>query len=334
MQNLRSYFNRTPTVNTQLGTPATVQFSNGHALVIGVGADLPNTVQDANGIAAILRDPTRCGYPVRQVLELTAERTSRTNLLSSFTGFSKSTTVDSTAVIYFSGHGYRVSGEYFWLPFGYDLKQLETTAISGREFSDFLNSITAKKLLVLLDCCHAGGLESAKLPGRAVEKAPVPLSSDVLDRGRGRVWIASSQANEISLAGRPYSAFTLALIEALSGQGNARQDGYVRIADLAGYAREIVPRRTRNRQHPILSFEEANNFEVAYYAAGAKESKGVPFDQEPEIEIEPGNWARVINYQPNWQVGQLNRAERDQHITIGSVGTIGFSQPDRKPTKD
>ena len=43
-----------------------------------------------------------------------------------------------------------------------------------------------------------------------------------------------------SYAGVPYSAFTLALIEALSGEGASKQDGFVRLADLALYAREPV----------------------------------------------------------------------------------------------
>jgi hypothetical protein len=33
------------------------QFGHGFALLIGVGADLPNTVDDALGLADILKDP-------------------------------------------------------------------------------------------------------------------------------------------------------------------------------------------------------------------------------------------------------------------------------------
>ena len=33
-----------------------------HALIVGVGADLPMTVTDAQGVAAILADPARCGF--------------------------------------------------------------------------------------------------------------------------------------------------------------------------------------------------------------------------------------------------------------------------------
>ncbi len=70
----------------------------------------------------------------------------------------------------------------------------------------------------------------------------------------------------------------------------ASQDSYVRVADLALYARELVPGRTGNRQHPILHFEHADNFAVAYYAAGAAQPKGLPFAQPAEIEPAPGAW--------------------------------------------
>jgi len=42
-------------------------FRNAHAVVIGVGGDLPVTVTDAEGIARILRDPDRCAVPQENV---------------------------------------------------------------------------------------------------------------------------------------------------------------------------------------------------------------------------------------------------------------------------
>lgn len=35
-------------------------FTHGHALLIGVGGDLPNTETDAAGLAEIFTDPERC----------------------------------------------------------------------------------------------------------------------------------------------------------------------------------------------------------------------------------------------------------------------------------
>ena len=273
-------------------------FQAGHALSIGAGADLPFTIDDARGIADILKDPERCSYPPGQVELLTGEAAHRQAVLDALDRLAERADESSTVIIYFSGHGYRAStpiGEaYFLIPFGVQMERLKDTAISGSEFASRLQAIRSKKLLLLLDCCHAGGVGLTK--GLELAKSPLPPEAlQILKQGKGRVIIASCKDSELSYGGKPYSAFTLALIEAFSGQGASKQDGFVKAADLAMYAREKVPGRTKGRQHPILHFEEADNFVLAYYAGGETEPKGLPFAQEPEIEPEPGAWSSVFD---------------------------------------
>ncbi|MBN1322755.1 MAG: tetratricopeptide repeat protein [Methanotrichaceae archaeon] len=270
-----------------------LQFSSGRALLIGVGADLPSTIEDATGLASILKDPSRSAYPPEQVALLTGLAADRPGIMAALDRLREASDEETTAVIYFSGHGFRVTGPsgeaYYLMPHGYDENRLSQTAISGAEFVERLKAIPARKLLLLLDCCHAGGLADLLAPGLQFAKAPLPPESlTLLAEGRGRVVIASSTEDEYSFAGRPYSAFTLALIEALCGVGSSKKDGYVRVADLALHTREKVPQRTKGRQHPILHFERADNFILAYYAAGDPQPKALPFSKEPEIEPEPG----------------------------------------------
>lgn len=259
----------------------TQQFTQGHALLVGVGADLPNTVDDATGLAALLADTERCAYPTGHVHLFTEQQATRSQILNALDQLAASSDASATIIFYFSGHGYEVNTtigkSYFLLPYGYALNTLATTAINGAELMAKLNAIPAQKMLVLLDCCHAGGLEDAKAPGASFAKAPIPAEAvELLAKGSGRVIIASSQADELSYAGKPYSQFTQALLEALAGAGASKADGYVRAADLAMYARETVPSQTKGKQHPVLHFEQADNFVVAYYAAGDKQPKGLP----------------------------------------------------------
>jgi uncharacterized caspase-like protein len=292
-------------------------FTEGHAIVIGVGHDLPNTIDDAEGLAEILKDKERCAYPAKQVRLLTGENATRDKIIAALQSIAKSATADSSVIVYFSGHGYRVKTSigtsYFLMPYGYDVEELAETAISGREFADLLKAIKSKKLLLLLDCCHAGGFDNAKTPGLTLSKAPLPPEAQaLLAEGNGRVVIASSKSTELSYAGKPYSAFTLALIEALNGAGASEKDGYVRVTDLALYTREVVPARTQKKQHPVLHFKQADNFIVAYYAAGDTEPKGLPIEGKPQLELEPGVWTTIdIDirfYQPNMKV------EGDQYV--------------------
>jgi hypothetical protein len=273
------------------------QFKQGHALIIGVGADLPNTVDDAVGLTNILKDRERCAYPLPQVQLLTAETATRQHILAGLDQLAQ-VGEDATVIVYFSGHGYEVTSTFgkatYLMPYGYDVNQLFATAVSGQELTAKLEAIPAQKLLLLLDCCHAGGLDPTKGPaGMNMTKVPLPPeATTLLAQGSGRAVIASSQADELSYAGKPYSAFTLALIEALAGQGVSQQDGTVRLADLALHTRQMVPQRTKDRQHPILNFTQADNFVVAYYAGGEQAPKELPFTAEPEIEPEPGAFKR------------------------------------------
>jgi hypothetical protein len=275
-------------------------FSHGHALLIGVGGDLPNTVADAQGLADLLTNPHRCAYPVGQVALLTGEEAERAGILAALDTLAQRAAAGSTVILFFSGHGYRVESPlgdlHFLLPHGYDRNRLAQTCIRGDEFAAKLAAIPARKLLLLLDCCHAGGVGQVKSPDLTLSKAPLPPEAlALLAEGQGKVVIASSRSDELSYAGKPYSAFTLALLEALCGDGASVHDGYVRVADLALHARQKVPLRTGDRQHPLLHFEQADNFVVAYYAGGDPQPKGLPFPEgEIAIEPEPGAWRQVV----------------------------------------
>ncbi|RMD66876.1 caspase family protein, partial [Candidatus Parcubacteria bacterium] len=122
-------------------------FSTGYAVIIGVGADLPVTVQDARGVASILTDPTRCAYPSEHVRLLTAEEATVPHIRAALDWLAQVTGPDDTAMVYFSGHGVETP-DYYLIPYGYDLADLRRTAISGHEFTDNLGRIEARKLLV------------------------------------------------------------------------------------------------------------------------------------------------------------------------------------------
>ena len=297
-------------------------FKNGHACIIGVGGDLPNTINDAQGLADIFKDTKRCAYPPKQVHLLTGKKAKQEDILSTLDNLAQTTNSESTVVIYFSGHGYEATStmgkSYYLMPFAYDCESLYQTAISGAEFTQKLQAIPTKKLLILLDCCHAGGLDN--IEGLTMEKSPLPPEAQTLfNQGKGIVLIASSKKDEQSYTGKPYSAFTLAVIEALAGKGVAEKDGYVRVSDIALHTREVVPKRTHDKQHPILNWREGDNFRLAYYAGGELEPKELPFDEIPEIEYQTEEFNSTINNtiivgkQESENIININQA-RDLHF--------------------
>lgn len=251
------------------------EFSHGYALLVGVGADLPVTVKDAQAIHDVLRNSNRCAYPEKQVQLLTEAQATRADILAGLEQLAQAAKDNSeaTIIVYFSGHGGHIP-DYYLVPYGYDPTDKINTAISGEEFTEKLRAIQSKKLLVLLDCCHAGGIADVK----GFIKAPAPPELlDTLGQSSGRVVIASSQQDEVSYTGTPYSEFTKALLEGLSGYGVSEKDGYARVLDIAMYVGRWVPDRTQDKQHPIIKVHNLeDNFVLAYYAGGAKEPVPLP----------------------------------------------------------
>ncbi|MBI1295315.1 caspase family protein [bacterium] len=312
-------------------------FTQGHALLVGVGGDLPNTVDDAKGIAELLLDPERCAYPPSQVTLLTGQDATRARVIDGLTQLAQRTGPNDTVIVYFSGHGYRLASSigtlYFLMTYDYNVNKLGETAISGSEFVEKLRALQSRKLLLLLDCCHAGGLKDTTVPIGQLTKSPMPPeAAPLLAAGQGRIAIASSRADELSYAGKPYSAFTLALAEALCGVGASTADGYVRVMDLALHAGASVPRITGDKQHPSVNdFQNADNFLVAYYAGGQTMAKGLPFNaQKVEIEPEPGVFNAVINQTGQTVHGPQTNIGGAVHGSVysGSIGQIGDRQID------
>lgn len=260
-------------------------FRKGYAVVVGVGADLLITIDDATAVANVLGDSSRCAYPTEQVRLLTGKKADRTNVLSALSWLAQTTGKDDTAIVYFSGHGIETP-DYYLMPYGYSFSNLEGTAIRGETFTKYIRDIQAGKLLVLLDCCHAGGQAEAK----GILKSPLPPSAIAkLGSGSGRVILASSRKDEVSWTGKPYSVFTVALLEALAGYGTFEQDGYARVLDLTMWVGRKVPERTGDKQHPIIKISNLeDNFALAWYAGGEKSVRPLPKWETNIPSITPG----------------------------------------------
>ena len=285
------------------------QFTHGHAVVIGMGADLPVTIADAQGIATLLRDPGRCAYPPEQVQLLTGPGAGRDDVLRALDGLATQVKndPDATAVVYFSGHGVETP-DYYFLPYGYNVADLPNTAICSAEFTDMLRAIQAKKLLVLLDCCKAGGIGDAKdASALPFPKSPAPPGMfDALKAGSGRVLVASSRKDEYSYTDTPYSIFTDELLKALAGYGAFERDGYARILDAVMWVGRKVPARTGEKQNPIIKVSNLeDNFAVAYYSGGDKLPKPLEWDTATQPFYATLDAAQL----DSWRVQGLNYRE-------------------------
>ena len=172
---------------------------------------------DARAVRDLLADPRRCGYLPGQVALLLDEQATRDALLTALSRLAARTSARSSLFVYISCHGAQVTSgvracEYL-LPVDTVLQSDETlasTAISGSEFTAALAAIPARKVLVVFDCCHAGGLgrpKDADRPAdqggparpllRAARARPGPGDPVVLTRQRVLLRAAGSRAQPV-----------------------------------------------------------------------------------------------------------------------------------------
>lgn len=253
-----------------------------HALVVGIANyqkinRLPETVlKDAQDIHNLLISPQHCGYSPDNVQLLLDGQATQASLRQALADLVQRSDQDSTVFIYVSSHGGSVefgphAGEYL-LPVDADFTSgasLAQTAVSGAQFTEALRAIPARKLVVIFDCCHSGGIGQPKDAEAPTVKAGLPDNYyEVLKQGQGRVILASSRNTEQSyvLPGAANSLFTQHLLDGLRG-GAIGPGGVIRILDLFSY---LQPKVTSDfsSQHPILKAEIEENFPIALFLGG------------------------------------------------------------------
>lgn len=255
---------------------------NAHALIVGIANyqhinKLPPTVlKDAQDVHDLLADPQHCGYPSNNVRLLLDAQATQTAIRQALDNLATRSNEDASVFLYISSHGGRIqsgphAGEYL-LPVDVDYtsdQSIGATAISGEEFTQALRAISARKVVVVLDCCHAAGIGQPK--DATAPALKIGLSDryyDVLKQGRGRVILASSRSTEFSfvLPEAQNSLFTQHVLDGLRG-GAPGQGGVIRIFDLFDYVQPKVTAAQPN-QHPIFKAEIEENFPVALYLGG------------------------------------------------------------------
>ena len=261
-----------------------------HALVLGVSSylhakQLPNAGNAARQIAEVLADPHLGGYPDHQVRSLVDGEVTRRAVLEELAVLAAQTGPHSTVFLFFSGHGGRSddgSGEVYLLPVDADdanAATLAATAISGAELADALAAIPAKRMLVVFDCCHSGGLGAANAPRHLASGLPETYC-ETLAAGHGRVVLTSARSDELSWIpdGDSLSFFNQHLLAALRGAAGG-QDGWVRVWNLFEY---LQPRVTGDRpdQHPVFKADLDENFPVALYLGGEGEGRTAALDDD------------------------------------------------------
>lgn len=243
------------------------------ALIVGIGAYRsvrplgPIAVKDATDIRDALVAGEFAPESVRLLVDHDATAAALRYALAELTS---RVGPAGRVVIYLSGHGARTHTDEYLLPVDAvadSPESLASTAISGTEFARALRAIPARHVLVILDCCHSGGVGMTS--GWSPTEGLSDRYYDVLRNAGGRVILASSRDDEFSyiLHGHENSLFTRHLLAGLNG-GAVDGDGVVSVFGLFEYLQPLVT-VDEPRQHPVFKADLAENFPVSRARARA-----------------------------------------------------------------
>jgi len=242
-----------------------------HGLVVGIEQyrdarlNLRCAAADAKAIFDLMTDPD-CGmFPEDNVRLLLNEEATREGIWRALSALRRSAGENDTVWVYYAGHAAPEESSLYWVTHDADVDDLYGTGLSNDQISKVLEDIRAKRLLVLLDCCHAAATAAQKNPTRAVLTADEVLSCY---KGHGRITLSSSDGKEksVELGDVGHGAFTYFLEQGLRGEADADDDGVVTADELWRYLRSKVAdasHKAGNAQTPVLLGEMRHDFALS-----------------------------------------------------------------------
>ena len=169
--------------------------------------------------------------------------------------------------LHFAGHGSPDSPDspdnLFLLPYDAQYDNIVTTGFPMWDIETALKRfIKAKKVVVIADACHSGGIGQSFDIARRADRAIVvnPISSGLQNLsqiGDGVCVISASDDKQFSQEsknwGGGHGVFTYFLLEGLKGKADYNKDTNVTLGELIPYLSEQVRRATRNAQSPTVA---------------------------------------------------------------------------------
>jgi len=298
------------------------KLKNAFALLIGIEYwDGLNTIGDAEDIAEILTDKQLCGYPADNVLLLKGDQADRKGILNAFKKLKKITDENSSVFIFYSGHGGVLEDTFHFVPYGMKdgmtEKEYKAAWVTADEIKENINSLSTRRLIFFLDCCHATGIAKSDFSAtQNVSEATQDKNkkgsgkfakseglAQKIDNERGISIVASCKEEQESyqLGDDKNSLFTKHLLLALKGNHQSHfEEPYVRILEVAGYLLRAIPPVIESaaassdpplniKQEPYVNLEMYDNFILSYVPEEMRKKLALKVPDEATIESTKGH---------------------------------------------
>ncbi|WP_423382131.1 DEAD/DEAH box helicase [Burkholderia sp. LMG 32019] len=202
------------------------------------------SVRDACALDAMFADNLG-GHTVL----LTDEQATKNRIEAEFESL-YATSPDDVVVIAYSGHG---TESHQLVAYDTEIDNLDGSTVSLQSIADRFAKIPARRMILVLDCCFAGGIGTKVL--RVEELARDLMSAEArLERmsGEGRLIVTASGSNEPAWENRRFKhgVFTYYLLQALQGVPGGADASRVNIYQIIQYVVQQVTDHTANSDEP------------------------------------------------------------------------------------
>lgn len=226
--------------------------------------------RDAEAIDAFYASAAGGAVPPERRKLLRNQEATRRGILKGLQDVASLTQESDLLVVFLALHGVPDSGDrLYFLAHDSDPNDLVGTGLPESELDYVLQRARVKRILVLVDACHAGGMGSA-----GVAKKRDLVSSDtnrLIERlaasREGVALLAAARAAETSREdkqwGGGHGVFTHHVLQGLKGAADRDGDGIVSISELVDHVQRAVPESTKNEQHPQVTGRFDNRLPVA-----------------------------------------------------------------------
>ncbi len=205
---------------------------------------LTYAVADAKGLREVLGDMDR--MPYRKVFfqlftDDAEKKPTRRNIFEHLGAVSKNAAPEDTILFFFSGHGIEDGGNSYLLPSDAGIQNPARTAIAFSDVSEDLRRSKARKQVFILDACHSGGTRKDKGVADTLSRESIARLQQALQT-EGRVVLSSCGVDQVSyeFTAEGHGVYTFYLMEALMGQADHDEDGFITVDEAHEYVLDKV----------------------------------------------------------------------------------------------
>ena len=246
------------------------------AVLVGVNqyedesiADLRHAVSDISAVHAAIESE----FEVVRVLTDDSDLVpTRAKVLAALNSVAQSADEGSLLLFHFSGHGIAEAGQSYLLPRDAQAAALRDTSISMARVHEIMEDSPARAKVIVLDACHSGasvGKSSPRMTPEFIER--------VFEQAEGMAVLASCKQNQQSWEwpDKEHGVFTHFLLEALSGDADFDEKGFVTVQDVGRYVTDQVRKWSAENdrpQTPTLEVRVAGDIVLLHYGEDAESS--------------------------------------------------------------